>query len=88
MRASGPGGGVGGMMGGMRGMGSSGMRVATEDNLTDETVVGAAYDHKVVMRLMTYIWPYKKDAFIALAAVLMYTVGNVTVPLLMMVGIQ
>ncbi|NQW23585.1 MAG: ABC transporter ATP-binding protein [SAR202 cluster bacterium] len=88
MRASGPGGGVGGMMGGMKGMGSSGMRVATEDNLTDETVVGAAYDHKVVSRLMTYIWPYKRDAFIALTAVLVYTLGNVTVPLLIMIGIK
>ena len=88
MRASGPGGGVGGMMGGMKGMGSSGMRVATEDTLTDETIVGSAYDHKVVTRLMTYIWPYKRDAFIALAAVLVYTLGNVTVPLLIMIGIK
>ena len=87
MRAGGPGGGVGGMMGGMKGMGSSGMRVANEDNLTDEAIVGAAYDHKVVTRLMTYIWPYKRDAFIALGAVLVYTLGNVTIPLLMIIGI-
>lgn len=88
MRASGPGGGVGGMMGGMRGMGAHGMNTANMDNLTDDGLVGAAYDHKVVMRLMTYIWPYKKDAFIAVAAVLMYTLGNVTIPLLMLIGIK
>ena len=57
MRASGPGGGVGGMMGGMKGIGSSGMRTANEDNLSDDSIVGSAYDHKVVVRLMTYIWP-------------------------------
>ncbi len=87
MRAAGPGGGVGGMMGGMRGMGAHGMNVANMDSLTDETIVGAAYDHKVVMRLMTYIWPYKRDAFIALAAVLVYTLGNVAIPWLIMKGI-
>ena len=88
MRAAGPGGGVGGMMGGMRGMGAGGMNVANMDNLTDDTIVGSAYDHKVVVRLMTYIWPYRRDAFIALAAVLVYTMGTVAVPLLMMIGIK
>ena len=69
MRDAGPGGGVGGMMGGMRGIGSHGMNVANMDNLTDDSIVGKAYDHKVVVRLMTYIWPYKRDAFIAMIAV-------------------
>ena len=87
MRASGQGGGVGGMMGGMRGMGAHGMNVANMDSLTDDTIVGAAYDHKVVVRLMTYIWPYKKDAFISVLAVLLYTLGNVAVPLLVLKGI-
>ena len=87
MRAAGPGGGVGGMMGGMKGMGSSGMRTANEDNLSDDSIVGAAYDHKVVVRLLTYIWPYKRDALIAIIAVLIYTLGNVLVPWLMMTGI-
>ena len=75
------------MMGGMKGMGSSGMRTANEDNLSDDSIVGAAYDHKVVLRLMTYIWPYKRDAIIAIIAVLVYTLGNVLVPWLMMIGI-
>jgi len=87
MRAAGPGGGVGGMMGGMRGISAAGMNVADMDNLTDDSLVGAAYDHKVVMRLMTYIWPYKRHAFIALLAVLVYTAGNVAVPWLMLKGI-
>ncbi|MEC9273016.1 MAG: ABC transporter ATP-binding protein [Chloroflexota bacterium] len=87
MRAAGPGGGVGGMMGGMRGMGAHGMNVANMDNLSDDNIAGAAYDHKVVTRLMTYIWPYKRHAIIAMIAVLLYTVGNVAVPWLMMMGI-
>ena len=87
MRASGPGGGVGGMMGGMKGMGAHGMNVANMDSLSDESIVGAAYDHKVVVRLMTYIWPYKRDAFISVLAVLLYTLGNVAIPLLVLKGI-
>ena len=75
------------MMGGMRGMGAHGMNVANMDSLTDETVVGAAYDHKVVVRLMTYIWPYKKDAIICVLAVLLYTLGNAAIPLLVLKGI-
>ena len=87
MRAAGPGGGVGGMMGAMRGMGAHGMNVANMDNLSDDNIAGAAYDHKVVTRLMTYIWPYRRHAIIAMVAVLLYTVGNVAVPWLMMMGI-
>jgi ATP-binding cassette subfamily B protein len=75
------------MMGGMRGMGAHGMNTANMDNLSDDNLVGSAYDHRVVMRLMTYIWPYKRHAIIAMAAVLLYTVGNVAVPWLMMTGI-
>jgi len=76
------------MMGNMRGLHAGGMNSPNMDNLTDDSIVGSAYDHKVVARLMTYIWPYKRDAFIALLAVLVYTVGNVTVPLLMMIGLK
>ena len=75
------------MMGGMRGMGAHGMNVANMDNLSDDNIAGAAYDHTVVTRLMTYIWPYRRHAIIAMVAVLLYTVGNVAVPWLMMTGI-
>ena len=88
MRMGGPGGGFGGMMGGMRGMNASGDRAATADNISDESVVGSAYDHKVVMRLMTYIAPYKRDAILAIIAVILYTAANVCIPYLVEVGID
>ena len=84
----GMGGGVGGMMGGMRGLQAGSMHAPTTDNLSDESRLGSVYDNKVVMRLFTYILPYKKDAFLSLAAVLVYTVANVCIPLLIMVGIN
>jgi len=76
------------MMGGMRGLQAGGIHSPNMDNLTDERVVGKVYDHKVVARLASYIKPYKHDVLISLAAVLLYTVGNVSIPLLMMLGIN
>ncbi len=88
MRMAGPGGGFGGMMGGMRGLNAAGDRAPTADNLSDDSIVGAAYDHRVVMRLMTYIAPYKRDAILAIIAVTLYTGANVCIPLLVKVGID
>ena len=88
MRMGGPGGGFGGMMGGMRGLNAAGDRAPTADNLSDESVVGAAYDHRVVMRLMTYIAPYKRFAILAIMAVIMYTAANVCIPFLVKVGMD
>ena len=82
------GGGFGGMMGGMRGLQSGGMNSPTLDNLTDDSVVGSAYDNKVVMRLLTYLRPYKREVVASLTAILIYTVGNVSVPLFLLLGIS
>ena len=88
MHSNGMGGGVGGMMGGMRGTQSGGMNSPNMDNLTDEGVAGAAYDNKVVMRLATYLKPHQRDVFITMCAIVTYTIGNVTIPLFMLLGIQ
>ena len=89
MNHGGGGGGFGGMMGGgMRGLNAGGMRTANQDNITDEGAAGSAYNNKVVMRLATYVKPYKRDTIISISAVLTYTVGNVCIPLLIMFGIN
>ncbi len=88
MRMGGPGGGFGGMMGGMRGLNAAGDRAPNTDNLSDESVAGAAYDHKVVMRLLTYIAPYKHDSILAVIAVMLYTGANVCIPFLIQQGID
>jgi len=84
----GHGGGGGGMLSGLRGTNAGGMFAPTQDNLTDDSVVGKVYDNRVVMRLLTYITPFKKDALISLAAVLVYTAANVSIPWLIMQGIN
>ena len=67
---------------------SGGMNSPTMDNLSDENIIGKVYDHRVVTRLAGYIRPYKKDVLITIFAVLVYTLGNVSIPLLMMLGIN
>ena len=88
MHSHGAGGGFGGMMGGMRGLQAGGMNSPSLDNLTDEGVQGSAYDNKVVMRLATYLKSHQKDVLITIGAIVTYTVGNVTIPLFMLLGIQ
>ncbi|MGH8067319.1 MAG: ABC transporter ATP-binding protein [Candidatus Entotheonellia bacterium] len=80
--------GGGDMLGGWRGTNAGSMFAPTKDHLTDDTVVGKVYDNRVVMRLLTYMVPYKKDALISLAAVLVYTAANVGLPLVVMFGIN
>jgi ATP-binding cassette subfamily B protein len=77
----------GGMLSGWRGT-HAGSLYAPTTRLTDEAVVGKAYDNRVVMRLLTYIAPYARDAWISLAAMLVYTAANVSIPLVVMFGIN
>ncbi len=81
-------GGVGDMLSGWRGTNAGSVHAPTRDNLSDETVAGKVYDNRVVMRLLTYLAPYRKDALITLAAMLMYTSANVGLPLVIMYGIN
>ena len=76
------------MMGNVRDLHAGSMNAPTMDNLTDEGLAGSAYDHKVVMRLATYVRPFKRDALISIAAVIVYSLGNVSVPLFVLLGID
>ena len=88
MRGSYGGSGFGGMLGGMRGLTAGSMSAPNMDNLTDEGVVGSAYDQKVVLRLATYIGAYKKDAIKAVVAVLIYTLSSVSIPFFLLYGVN
>ena len=82
------GGGGGGMFQGVRGMHAGGMHSPTTDNLTDENILGKAYDNKVVMRLFSYLSGNYKHAILSLIAVIIYTIANVCIPLFIMLGID
>ena len=82
------GGGGGGMLQGVRGMNAGGMHSPTTDNLTDENILGKAYDNKVVMRLFSYLSGNYKYAILSLIAVIIYTIANVCIPLFIMLGID
>jgi ATP-binding cassette subfamily B multidrug efflux pump len=81
-------GGGGGMLSGWRGTHAGSIYAPTADHLTDETVLGKVYDNRVVRRLFTYVTPYRRDALLSLAAVLVYTAANVSIPLVIMLGIN
>ena len=81
------GGGGGGMFQGVRGMHAGGMHSPTTDNLTDENILGKAYDNKVVMRLFSYLSGNYKYAILSLIAVIIYTIANVCIPLFIMLCI-
>lgn len=82
------GGGFSGPMGGMRGLQTAGLHAASLDNLTDDNIVGKVYDNRVVTRLLTYVKSFKKEAFITICAVLLYTLGNVFIPFMAKEGIE
>ena len=74
------------MMGDMRGLG--GMRAPTTENLNDDDSLGSVYNNKVVMRLISYMGPFKRDVQKSLLAVLVYTIANASIPWLIMLGIN
>ena len=76
--------GGGDILSGWRGTNAGSMFAPNRDNLSDDAIVGKVYDNRVVMRLLTYLVPYRRDAFITLAAMLVYTAANVGIPLVIM----
>src|SRR5918996_315657 len=80
--------GGGDIFSGWRGTNAGSMFAPTRDNLSDDTIIGKVYDNRVVMRLLTYLVPYRRDALITLAAMLVYTAANVGIPLVIMHGIN
>ena len=76
------GGGMGGMHGGMGGSRWQPMATADSNSLRDDTVMGKAYDHRVVTRMAPYIKPYKVAASVSLLAVMVYTCATVAIPYL------
>ena len=43
---------------------------------------GAAFDGRVLRRFSTYLWPYRRRIYLALAAVLIFTGAQLTIPLI------
>ena len=54
----------------------------------DEEVFGSVYDQRVVLRLLPYIWPFKKLVIIATISMLIYTSTQVAVPWIIHIAID
>ena len=64
---------MGGHHGGVAGHGAG-------RNQADEEVFGTVYDQRVIQRILQYVSPFRKQAFVAVAAMLIYTGTQVAVP--------
>ena len=54
----------------------------------DEVIFGAAFDRKVVRRFAQYVLPYRKTIYIAMAAVLVFTAAQLSMPLVISYAID
>ncbi len=54
----------------------------------DEEMFGAAYDGRVVRRFFEFVGPYRRRIYIALIAVLVFTVTQLSVPLIIRMAID
>ncbi len=59
---------------------------STED--TDEQIFGAAFDGRVVARFGSFVRPYSRQLYLALAAVLVFTVTQLAIPLMIRLAID
>ena len=55
---------------------------------TDEEMVGAAFDGKVIRRFLSYVYPYRQRIYFALCAVLIFTGAQLTIPLIIRYAID
>jgi ATP-binding cassette subfamily B protein len=55
--------------------------VGSQTNI-DEQIFGAALDRRIVSRFLSYVRPYKRRMYFAIAAVLIYTAAQLAIPLL------
>jgi len=57
-------------------------------SIHDEEVLGKAYDARLMRRLLTYLWPYRLHAAIALASIISASVLQLAQPYLMKLAID
>ena len=55
---------------------------------TDEEMFGAAFDGKVIRRFLSYVYPYRARIYWALAAVLVFTGAQLSIPLIIRYAID
>lgn len=64
------------------------MRAVVGSDRIEEVIFGRVYDGKVVNRLWTFVAPYRRKVWLAVAAVLVFTLSQLTIPLLIRYAID
>lgn len=58
------------------------MRAVVGSDRIEEEIFGRAFDGRVVRRIWAFVHPYRRQVVISVAAVLMFTLSQLTIPLL------
>ncbi|MDF0599600.1 ABC transporter ATP-binding protein [Psychromarinibacter sp. C21-152] len=64
------------------------MRAVVGSDRIEEEIFGRVFDGKVVRRIWAFVHPYRRRVWIAVAAVLVFTVSQLTIPLLIRYAID
>lgn len=64
------------------------MRAVVGSDRIEEEIFGRAFDGRVVRRILAFVRPYRRQAFISVAAVLTFTASQLTIPLLIRYAID
>jgi len=64
------------------------MRAVVGSNRIEEDIFGRVFDGKVVSRIWKFVEPYRRRVWIAVAAVLVFTLSQLTIPLLIRYAID
>mgnify|MGYP000076319906 FL=1 len=64
------------------------MRAVVGSTRIEEEMFGRAFDGRVVQRIWTFVRPYRRKVWIAVAAVLVFTLSQLTIPLLIGLAID
>ncbi len=64
------------------------MRAVVGSTRIEEEIFGRAFDGRVVRRIWEFVSPYRRKVWIAVAAVLVFTLSQLTIPLLISVAID
>src|SRR5262245_549121 len=63
-------------------------RAVVGSHRPEEEVFGAAFDGRIVRRIWQFVYPYRRKMVVAVAAVLLFTLSQVAIPLIIRFAID
>ncbi len=77
-----------GRPGSRQGNGAQGMRAVVGSHRIEEEIFGRAFDGRVLRRIWAFVRPYRQDVVISVAAVIVFTLSQLSIPLIIRFAID